>query len=58
MKRQRAIKSWCPTAAFALLACLCTVTAAAAQDAVAEFFKGKQINILVGSSAGGGTTSS
>ncbi len=54
MKRQRAINTWCLSAAIALLAGLCTVTAAAAQDAVADFFKGKQINILVGSSAGGG----
>ena len=54
MKRQRAINTWCLSAAIALLAGLCTVTAAAAQDAVADFFKGKQINIIVGSSAGGG----
>jgi tripartite-type tricarboxylate transporter receptor subunit TctC len=38
---------------FAVLACL-VVTPASAQDAVADFFRGKQITIYVGSSAGGG----
>src|SRR5208282_1616942 len=38
---------------FVVLACL-VVTPASAQDAVADFFRGKQITIYVGSSAGGG----
>jgi len=38
----------------ALLAAACHVSPAGAQDAVADFFSGKQINIIVGSSAGGG----
>jgi tripartite-type tricarboxylate transporter receptor subunit TctC len=37
----------------AVVACL-TTAPANAQDAVADFFRGKQINIVVGSSAGGG----
>jgi tripartite-type tricarboxylate transporter receptor subunit TctC len=37
----------------ALIACL-TVTPANAQDAVADFYRGKQVAIIVGSSAGGG----
>jgi tripartite-type tricarboxylate transporter receptor subunit TctC len=37
----------------AVLACL-AVAPARAQDAVADFYRGKQINIIVGSSAGGG----
>ena len=41
-------------AASALLAASCSVSLASAQDAVADFFRGKQINIVVGSSAGGG----
>ena len=40
----------CPLAVCALLA----LSPAQAQDAVAGFFSGKQINIIVGSSAGGG----
>src|SRR5438128_1420597 len=35
-------------------ACALWAHAAAAQDAVEQFYKGKQINIVVGSSAGGG----
>jgi tripartite-type tricarboxylate transporter receptor subunit TctC len=39
----------------AALACLFgALTGAAAQDAVEQFYRGKQINIVVGSSAGGG----
>src|SRR4029450_66426 len=37
----------------ALIAALSS-NGAAAQDAVAQFFRGKQINVIVGSSAGGG----
>jgi tripartite-type tricarboxylate transporter receptor subunit TctC len=37
----------------AVLACV-AATSAKAQDAVADFFRGKQITIYVGSSAGGG----
>jgi tripartite-type tricarboxylate transporter receptor subunit TctC len=37
---------------FALLALV--ITPASAQDAVADFFRGKQVDIIVGSSAGGG----
>ena len=33
---------------------LAAIASARAQDAVAQFYKGKQINIYVGSSAGGG----
>jgi tripartite-type tricarboxylate transporter receptor subunit TctC len=38
----------------AILAALTTPTTALAQDAVAQFYKGKQITVIVGSSAGGG----
>ena len=41
--------SWLLAIAF----CLC-VAPAGAQDAVADFYRGKQVNIIVGSSAGGG----
>jgi tripartite-type tricarboxylate transporter receptor subunit TctC len=54
MKRQPTIQSLGLTIAAALLACLCSASVAAAQGAVADFFKGKQVNIIVGSSAGGG----
>src|SRR5450631_1831683 len=40
--------------AAAALAALAAVHPARAQDAVAQFYKGKQINLYVGSSAGGG----
>jgi tripartite-type tricarboxylate transporter receptor subunit TctC len=40
--------------AAAALAALAFVCPARAQDAVAQFYKGKQINLYVGSSAGGG----
>ena len=38
----------------AILAALLPPSAALAQDAVAQFYKGKQITVIVGSSAGGG----
>jgi tripartite-type tricarboxylate transporter receptor subunit TctC len=38
----------------AILAALLLPTAALAQDAVAQFYKGRQITVIVGSSAGGG----
>ncbi len=38
----------------AILAVLLLPSAALAQDAVAQFYKGKQITVIVGSSAGGG----
>ena len=37
-----------------VLATVFSIAAAQAQESVAEFFKGKQINVIVGSSAGGG----
>ena len=43
----------CVRAGLRFFACL-AVTPASAQDAVADFFRGKQITIYVGSSAGGG----
>jgi tripartite-type tricarboxylate transporter receptor subunit TctC len=49
---------WCSrlvAAAFACLPLTCLFgNAAAAQDAVESFYKGKQIAMVVGSSAGGG----
>jgi tripartite-type tricarboxylate transporter receptor subunit TctC len=41
-------------AAIGIAAALIPANIAAAQDAVADFFKGKQVSIIVGSSAGGG----
>src|SRR5271154_78532 len=41
-------------AAPVLLAAICSVSSACAQDAVADFFRGNPVNIIVGSSAGGG----
>src|SRR5262249_59365568 len=41
----------CPPYVFALALC---ATPAQAQDPVADFYKGKQVNIYIGSSAGGG----
>jgi tripartite-type tricarboxylate transporter receptor subunit TctC len=41
--------SWCLSLAFWL-----AVAPAGAQDAVADFYRGKQVDIIVGSSAGGG----
>jgi tripartite-type tricarboxylate transporter receptor subunit TctC len=38
----------------AILAALTTPTTALAQDSIAQFYKGKQITVIVGSSAGGG----
>jgi tripartite-type tricarboxylate transporter receptor subunit TctC len=38
----------------ALLAAACGISSAGAQDAVADFFRGRQVAIIVGSSAGGG----
>src|SRR5215204_4591084 len=38
----------------AILAALTTPTTALAQDSIAQFYKGKQISVIVGSSAGGG----
>jgi tripartite-type tricarboxylate transporter receptor subunit TctC len=40
--------------AAAVLAVCCTAVPAAAQDAVEQFYRGKSINLYVGSSAGGG----
>src|SRR3954449_5451350 len=37
-----------------ILALLCTVGPAGAQDSVEQFYRGKSINIFIGSSAGGG----
>jgi tripartite-type tricarboxylate transporter receptor subunit TctC len=52
MKQKRAVRSCCLAAT--LVAVFLPAKFAAAQDAVADFFKGKQVNIVVGSSAGGG----
>ena len=38
----------------ALTAIACSIAPAAAQDGVAEFYKGRQVQLIVGSSAGGG----
>jgi tripartite-type tricarboxylate transporter receptor subunit TctC len=43
-----------PMAGAAALVALLVIGPAAAQDSVAQFYKGKQINLYVGSSAGGG----
>jgi tripartite-type tricarboxylate transporter receptor subunit TctC len=43
-----------PTIGALLLLALSVASSARAQDAVAQFYKGKQINLYVGSSAGGG----
>ncbi len=44
----------CATIALALAAGIPVSFQAAAQDAVADFYRGKQVNIYAGSSAGGG----
>jgi tripartite-type tricarboxylate transporter receptor subunit TctC len=54
MKRRYAIEPLCLTAAIAALVGLFSATRVGAQDGVADFFKGKQVSIIVGSSAGGG----
>ena len=43
-----------PRARAAVLAVLCMASPAAAQDSVEQFYRGKSINIYIGSSAGGG----
>jgi tripartite-type tricarboxylate transporter receptor subunit TctC len=43
-----------PHARAAVLAVLCTANPAAAQDSAEQFYRGKSINIYIGSSAGGG----
>jgi tripartite-type tricarboxylate transporter receptor subunit TctC len=43
-----------PRARAAVLAGLCMASPAAAQDSVEQFYRGKSINIYIGSSAGGG----
>src|SRR5215813_5449231 len=48
----RRLRRLCPPYV-CVLAALCAVPAHA-QDAVAQFFRGKQISLIVGSSAGGG----
>ena len=46
---------FCVRLAASTLACLLSAAPlAAAQDAVEQFYKGKQISVIVGSSAGGG----
>jgi tripartite-type tricarboxylate transporter receptor subunit TctC len=50
MKTSNMVSRTCWLAVFTCLA----VAPAGAQDAVADFFRGKQIDIIVGSSAGGG----
>lgn len=43
-----------PRVRASILALLCTVSPSAAQDSVEQFYRGKSINIFIGSSAGGG----
>jgi tripartite-type tricarboxylate transporter receptor subunit TctC len=43
-----------PRVRASILALLCTVGPTAAQDSVEQFYRGKSINIFIGSSAGGG----
>src|SRR5262249_60277173 len=51
--REDAMKRCMQCAVLGLLALSCA-TQTRAQDAVADFFKGKQVSIVIGSSAGGG----
>ncbi len=48
------MSSFSPRARAAVLAVLCMASPAAAQDPVEQFYRGKSINVYVGSSAGGG----
>lgn len=54
MRTRRAINWAIALAGVATLAALAMGGAARAQDSVAQFYKGRQINLYVGSSAGGG----
>jgi len=45
---------FCVRLAASALACVLSIAPLAAQDAVEQFYKGKQISVIVGSSSGGG----
>ena len=44
---------WCRLACAVIIGAV-SIAGAPAQDSVAQFYKGRQINVIVGSSAGGG----